>query len=233
MGRDASSKPMFCRAWSFQSTRPHGARLVSVCLRAATSVVSIHAPAWGATRRPLCRARVLREFQSTRPHGARLAALRKVHALGHVSIHAPAWGATLSKVASSTHLTKFQSTRPHGARLCRRTATCSDTRFNPRARMGRDAARRSRRVLGRVSIHAPAWGATCTHEYRRCCPSSFNPRARMGRDVQRIGVARLFWVSIHAPAWGATRDALACRPSLSRFQSTRPHGARLSEYANV
>ena len=56
-------------------------------------LVSIHAPAWGATRH------ALQEL---------LPAL--------VSIHAPAWGATLIGGQDDT-AKKFQSTRPRGARL--------------------------------------------------------------------------------------------------------------------
>src|SRR2546421_313495 len=55
-----------------------------------------------------------------------------------------------------------------------------------------------------VSIHAPAWGATCC-------------RLHCG-----FGAA----VSIHAPAWGATIGFCA-KLSVTSFQSTRPHGARL------
>ena len=59
--------------------------------------VSIHAPAWGATRRP----------PEKLPADA-------------VSIHAPAWGATSASSATRSQST-FQFTRPHGAR--RETAT--------------------------------------------------------------------------------------------------------------
>ena len=61
-----------------------------------------------------------------------------------------------------TLLRAFQSTRPRGARH----AEFGDSfpypvGFNPRARVGRDASiRNARTTLGRVSIHAPAWGAT-------------------------------------------------------------------------
>jgi len=59
-------------------------------------VVSIHAPAWGATKKMV-----------------------KVSIEGQVSIHAPAWGATEgTEMAAHSHQW-FQSTRPHGARLPR------------------------------------------------------------------------------------------------------------------
>ena len=58
----------------FQSTHPRGVRLGNTsCDYRRCHVVSIHAPAWGATR---CTARI--------------------DGTGRVSIHAPAWGATVS-----------------------------------------------------------------------------------------------------------------------------------------
>ena len=167
--------------------------------------VSIHAPAWGATRALSASARTNKKFQSTRPRGARpgswywhtrqvpfqstrprgarprgCGGRRSAHA---VSIHAPAWGAT--RPWSGLH--------------------AWSRRFNPRARVGRDCPRQGERV-GRVdvSIHAPAWGAT-NHPasgYRN--DSRFNPRARVGRDNRFLAHGR---------------DALV-------FQSTRPRGAR-------
>ena len=56
--------------------------------------VSIHAPAWGATRQPI---------------------LPKEGLLS-VSIHAPAWGATYHLRETDKRTDVFQSTRPHGAR---------------------------------------------------------------------------------------------------------------------
>ena len=121
--------------------------------------------------------------------------------------------------------------------------------FNPRARVGRDAA---------GTLPCPA-------------QSGFNPRARVGRDLifdelhtypdsfqstRPRGARRLRHapeavgeVSIHAPAWGATPASRrlrsrCCRfnprarvgrdlraygngPQVTLFQSTRPRGARL------
>ena len=144
------------------------------------SFISIHAPAWGATRRY----RFQRAYRS-------------------ISIHAPAWGATqdgptLSKITGfqSTRprgarlpsckvvqLTqRFQSTRPRGARrsLCMQRLSTAD--FNPRARVGRDLVVRAKNPASRISIHAPAWGAT---------------------DAIFKAIAQIR-ISIHAPAWGAT-----------------------------
>ena len=80
-------------------------------------------------------------------------------------------------------------------------------RFNSRAREGRDSEGGTPEQVERVSIHAPARGATvfaCAsfiHLYR------FNSRAREGRDARRVSVK-------------AQKQA---------FQFTRPRGARQNE----
>ena len=167
----------------FQSTRPRGARPSLDDFKALAFVVSIHAPAWGATK-PGALAASSRGFQSTRPRGARRTRI------------CPSWAARW-----------FQSTRPRGARRLPQSRPQFLPCFNPRARVGRDSCRPMRRtaalrfqstrprgarresIQGRpaqpvVSIHAPAWGATCQPGI---------PLA--GMDV-----------SIHAPAWGATHQ---------------------------
>ena len=123
------------------------------------------------------------EFQSTRPRGARPDIRRASHLPRLVSIHAPAWGATpasrrlrsrccrfnprarvgrdLRAYGNGPQVTLFQSTRPRGARLDPDHVSSNRQKFQsarPRgARLGRDP-RGGARV--RVSIHAPAWGAT-------------------------------------------------------------------------
>ena len=59
---------------------------------------------------------------------------------------------------------KFQSTRPRGARLIASKCLKKSSRFNPRAREGRDL----------------------TILYRYDNLSSFNPRAREGRDDEEL-----------------------------------------------
>ena len=80
-------------------------------------------------------------------------------------------------------------------------------------------------TITRVSIHAPARGATQRRAGLRCQEGRFNPRAREGRDRREPDSARLEGVSIHAPARGAT-CAPCPRRSRTMFQSTRPRGAR-------
>ena len=125
----------------------------------AARVISIHAPAWGATDSRAITGCFAEVFQSTLPHGERLASdsspeviryfnprsrmgsdqgMAWTHPNRPISIHAPAWGAT-----------KRGSAYAGGAGY-----------FNPRSRMGSDYSARYRWPNPRISIHAPAWGAT-------------------------------------------------------------------------
>ena len=101
------------------------------------NVVSIHAPAWGATR-TLGLDDVTYRVSIHAPAWGATAGRPECEGPKNVSIHAPAWGATEQKQCNKPK-TWFQSTRPRGARQYHR-ASIPDT--------------------SRVSIHAPAWGAT-------------------------------------------------------------------------
>ena len=207
----------------FQFTRPrgarHGARLVD-----RHGLVSIHAPAWGATRlvrdaqdgpgfnsrarvgRDLRRAEPLRRLLGVSIHAPAWGATRGRRdrdARDAVSIHAPAWGATVMDLLPTHAELLFQFTRPRGARRKSVGRLLDPRRFNSRARVGRDPVGIVVGSSSAVSIHAPAWGATL----RTCRPSQSRP------------------VSIHAPAWGAT-NAPATTRAKAPFQFTRPRGAR-------
>ena len=77
------------------------------------------------------------------------------------------------------------------------------SRFNPRAREGRDS----------------------DAFFLKKNQKSFNPRAREGRDNEAAAMPSAYTVSIHAPARGATNGDGAFAGSFL-FQSTRPRGAR-------
>ena len=103
----------------FQSTHPHGVRLMFFTFTDIFPYVSIHAPTRGATLHSL-RDQLTDRFQSTHPHGVRRSAWRTrqqiasfnprthtgcdsdegpaVDGKGNVSIHAPTRGATVCKV---------------------------------------------------------------------------------------------------------------------------------------
>ena len=100
-------------------------------------------------------------FQSTLPRGERLVDRMMTRIGRGISIHAPARGATLLSM-SLMLFAQFQSTLPRGERPRRNwRSTRSDRNFNPRSREGSDsAAKRQRGTAVRISIHAPARGAT-------------------------------------------------------------------------
>ena len=100
----------------------------------------------------------------------------------------------------------FQSTHPRGVRRTRRRRQSRLSQcFNPRTRVGCDTAPNGRNSMTvRVSIHAPAWGATPRPLTGFLRHKSFNPRTLVGCDWR--------------PCWAF--------PSASRFQSTHPRGVR-------
>ena len=143
--------------------------------------VSIHAPAWGATYKPI----KITQIFCFNPR--------------------PRMGGDISPARLYVKLLTFQSTPPHGGRPISGSSFNTVTCFNPRPRMGGDSIRWDLQSLLRrfqstpphggrpfprgrcittdiVSIHAPAWGAT----------------------HGKLAVHHVRGASIHAPAWGAT-----------------------------
>ena len=190
---------------------------------------SIHAPAGGAT--PGKRARTGGFSFNSRARRGRDAIIVIVFFREIVSIHAPAGGATVMRTfvlalnLVSIHAPAGGATRhgrPHSQSL-------------------------------RVSIHAPAGGATrspsqvvLTMMFQFTRPQGarlawsltlillygFNSRARRGRDRYAWFCVLAGSVSIHAPAGGATQSSQTSRLG-TKFQFTRPQGARLQEYFNA
>ena len=121
--------------------------------------------------------------------------------------------------------------------------------FNPRSREGSDGTTRLMHISSRISIHAPARGATncgltdyqVRHYFNPRSPGgsdlfrhgmevnhiNFNPRSREGSDdFFLFRFSHKVFISIHAPARGATSPF--CLPAkITRFQSTLPRGERL------
>ncbi len=65
------------------------------------------------------------------------------------------------------------------------------------------------------------------HSQTTCSKLCFNPRPRMEGDRQAYETDEQYEVSIHAPAWRATKIFFK-QLCLLPFQSTPPHGGRLS-----
>ena len=122
--------------------------------------------------------------------------------------------------------------------------------------MGRDSSVIAHRgEVVRVSIHAPAWGATCRdytqtlngtcfnprarmgRDAKRLPPSNrrrrFNPRARMGRDLLHRNSATETVVSIHAPAWGATGQFCGEQQQNTRFNPRARMGRDIEAIATI
>ncbi len=150
-------------------------------------------------------------FQSTLPRGERLGIYFAIKYLYEVSIHAPARGATKGRGRLDVWIESVSIHAPaRGATLVLRLLAIRHSGFNPRSREGSDTlnTRRSsiyswfqstlprgerhypaRRTISssRVSIHAPARGATLFLK-------------------EQFVIGR---VSIHAPARGATYDGIS------------------------
>ena len=213
----------------FQSTHPRGVRRKKRFGRLCRAVVSIHAPAWGATCHFLLQKQASVLFQSTHPRGVRRASTSRASSVTPGFNPRTRVGCDETDGLCYKARGVFQSTHPRGVRR------------RPECRRGSEKA---------VSIHAPAWGATgqadahpdgcrfqSTHprgvRRRSVCigpkgHKSFNPRTRVGCDISclprsaamacfnprtRVGcdsrppTARPpAAVSIHAPAWGATNQ---------------------------
>ena len=145
-----------------------------------------------------------------------------------VSIHAPAWGATFCWSTKHDTVRRFNPRTRVGCDRQRRLRHHPHAGFNPRTRVGCDPGPAPGvQPRQRVSIHAPAWGATGTPWPTPAWRSSFNPRTRVGCDFEwQVDQVLEAWfqsthprgvrpaqggsferwrrVSIHAPAWGAT-----------------------------
>ena len=189
--------------------------------------VSIHAPAWGATPRPLTgflrhesfNPRTLvgcdwrpcwafpsaSRFQSTHPRGVRLSGY--VQAVGEIEFQSThPRGVRRRPTGAIPRQVRFQSTHPRGVRRRKCFMGVSSFRsFNPRTRVGCDLA---------LEIPSGYWGG-------------FNPRTRVGcdgRDHQRRGRgARRF-----NPRTRVGCDQFQGQQLLGRglFQSTHPRGVR-------
>ena len=99
--------------------------------------------------------------------------------------------------------------------------------FNPRTRMGCDDNAMRRDGKGsRISIHAPAWGATVRQREIRGRDGYFNPRTRMGcdDDYGNHGCGAEFQ-STHPHGVRPLSKKKVNEKSI--FQSTHPHGVRL------
>ncbi len=146
-------------------------------------LVSIHAPARGATR------------------GERIAAVEVV-----VSIHAPARGATPALLRDCRQVWRFDP-RPC-ARGDSRGRSCSTSckSFDPRPCARGDREADDDHAASAVSIHAPARGATIGWQAAYARRQFRSTPLREGRHAGALASIVGEGVSIHAPARGATPE---------------------------
>ena len=148
-------------------------------------VISIHAPAKGATF----------FFLPILAHSS-------------ISIHAPAKGATAGRGRAGSRCSDFNPRSREGSdysSLPSRYVVCD---FNPRSREGSDYQRNPLYVSPKISIHAPAKGATMAY-IKLCRHSGFQstlPRRERPDHILRKESEKR--ISIHAPAKGATGNGV-------------------------
>ena len=196
----------------FQSTRPRGARPIDVSLGDISSEVSIHAPARGATSTSTN----LRERAWSFNPRARA-------------------GRDNGRPRKERNVSSFNPRARAGRDVKSSQEALNQSGFNPRARAGRDIDQATGILQGLPFQSTRPRGARPSLD-RSGSPlqKCFNPRARAGRDRAGNGNSqRCSQVSIHAPARGATFTQRHASVVSTRFQSTRPRGARLIDSVSV
>ena len=149
----------------FQSAPPRGGRPHRRAHPLAHGPVSIRAPAWGATFTGFHDVG-WEVFQSAPPRGGRRDWIQSMDGDGGEGRFnpRPRVGGDLVDIPWRVGDTQFQSAPPRGGRPPRsddRTHRSVQLSFNPRPRVGGDATDPCQAgMTGRVSIRAPAWGAT-------------------------------------------------------------------------
>ena len=191
------------RKTTFQFTLPHGERLLRGHFARRYPNVSIHAPAWGATRPPTGFS-PRQGFQFTLPHGER-------HRRPFLSLRTQRFnsrsrmGSDTVGISSPRAVTGFNSRSRMGSDIPPIAEPTEPNSFNSRSRMGSD------RFAPFATRHS----------------ACFNSRSRMGSDCSLIPLdAPIFPFQFTLPH--GERPARP-PPSTSRssFQFTLPHGERL------
>ena len=98
----------------------------------------------------------------------------------------------------------FQSALPRGERPITGGNKNGTYYFNPRSREGSDMMQLEKVERCRISIRAPARGATGIPDAHDPKHVDFNPRSREGSDIFHILFDSYVVISIRAPARGAT-----------------------------
>ena len=205
----------------FQSTLPRRERPRSSNRNIYSNIISIHAPAKGATGRWAGRL-VQVQFQSTLPRRERLQHALTIPVTGVISIHAPAKGATPCTERGISCIPHFNPRSREGSDMADSPMRRIAMNFNPRSREGSDKTIEAHSREKRISIHAPVKGATrkarllLLHHF-----ISIHAPVK-GATKMPLKVGSMVDISIHAPVKGATRRYGNSRVRLKIFQSTLP-----------
>ena len=145
------------------------------------------------------------QFQSTHPRGVRPAAFADRASRRSCFNPRTRVGCDVNHRVTREQHREFQSTHPRGVRLCTALDLPHMVRFQSTHPRGvRRASATFLAATARVSIHAPAWGATWYTSQTSSPLLSFNPRTRVGCDI----------------------NADIDRWNYDQFQSTHPRGVR-------
>src|SRR5208337_1030774 len=208
-----------------RSALPRGERRARPSTCRTRCRVSIRAPARGATtsrptasddRRVSIRAPARGATRAVQDHSGR-------HA---VSIRAPARGAT-TLGASVRSVGMFRSALPRGERLS--GSTNGDVLYAFRSALPRGERPELRHAIDlyfRVSIRAPARGATSAPARSRPAHTGFDPRSRAGSDVTARLNESIVYAFRSALPRGERPARRRRRSVLPRFRSALPRGER-------
>ena len=171
----------------FQSTHPRGVRhgiAPSAAWRGGSFNPRTRVGCDHSTRETASK---LWAFQSTHPRGVRPGERDQAALVQAVSIHAPAWGATGPGRDRAGHGQGFNPRTRVGCDAARSRYPLCRGCFNPRTRVGCDIPQSVASGPGiDVSIHAPAWGATERAQCGSVPRDGFNPRTRVGCDCFHV-----------------------------------------------
>ena len=144
----------------FQSTHPRRVRRDNSMTEVDFKVISIHAPAKGATRF-IKLEKMVYVISIHAPAKGATFLTRNIKYQTYISIHAPAKGATFVSKIKRNFNSYFNPRTRKGCDIGFSTFLLCQKHFNPRTREGCDVVRHftlQQRI--RISIHAPAKGAT-------------------------------------------------------------------------
>ena len=190
------------------------------------SLVSIHAPAWGATSTTPIKLSAENSFNPRSRVGSDIFLSPQASCAASFNPR--------SRVGSDNSLEhlfrlkpKFQSTLPRGERrpmLFIETHAEAVSIHAPA--WGATGFNDGTCEVDDVSIHAPAWGATFKGCGCHCADLVSIHAPAWGATTEGMSYFDKEAVSIHAPAWGATGKFKGISAE-QKFQSTLPRGERL------